>query len=411
MNATLGLYKLDLGFMNFGDSAHVLGETFALFLLILILHALINIFSSPLVALFNNISVFWHVVGVAVLIALLIFVPDNHASADFVFTERLNNTGLFGGSTSSLAFFIYVIPLGVLLTMYTQTGYDASAHISEETKGAAKGAAQGVWRSVFYSGLIGWFVLLAITFAASDTKFINDAGNGYGIGSSIAIIVHALDNHVWAAKAVLLIATIGQLFCGMACLTSASRMCYAFSRDRAVPGHQIWTRLNHHRVPAFSVIFMAAFAGIVTLPALIGDENNYTYAFFAVVSITVIGLYIAYVIPVWLRFRKGDSWQPGPWTLGKKYKWMNPAAVLWVAICVIVFSLPQGSTGMPGNKDFDFKYVNYAPITVLVVIGAVGLWWLLSARHHFTGPIRQIKMDDTGRVIQDEEKLEDKPAT
>ena len=122
----------------------------------------------------------------------------------------------------------------------------------------------------------------------------------------------------------ILIATIGQLFCGMACLTSASRMCYAFSRDRAVPGHRMWTRLNHHRVPAFSVIFMASWRCIVTLPALIGDENNYTYAFHAVVSITVIGLYIAYVIPTFLRWRMGDAFEPGPWTLGRKYKWVNP---------------------------------------------------------------------------------------
>ena len=127
---------------------------------------------------------------------------------------------------------------------------------------------------------------------------------------------------------VILIAVIGQLFCGMAGLTSASRMCYAFSRDRAVPGHRIWTRLNHlASVPAYSVVFMAFLSFLVTLPALKGDENNYTYAFTAVVSITVIGLYIAYVIPVYLRWREGDSWEPGPWTLGKKYKWVNPAAV------------------------------------------------------------------------------------
>ena len=146
--------------------------------------------------------------------------------------------------------------------MYTQTGYDASAHISEETKGAAIGAAKGVWRSVFWSGVIGWFVLLAITFAATDIGFINDPGNGFGLGASTAIFGSALDP--WAAKMVILIAMIGQLFCGMACLTSASRMCYAFSRDRAVPGHRIWTRLNHHRVPAYSVIFMAFLALIVT---------------------------------------------------------------------------------------------------------------------------------------------------
>jgi amino acid transporter len=199
---------------------------------------------------------------------------------------------------------------------------------------------------------------------------------------------------------VILIATIGQLFCGMACLTSASRMCYAFSRDRAVPGHRIWTKLNHHRVPAFSVIFMAACALIVTLPALIGDENNYTYAFYAVVSITVIGLYIAYVIPTFLRWRMGDAFKPGPWTLGKKYKWINPAAIIWVILCVIVFSLPQGAAGAPWMDEFDWKYVNYAPFTVLAVIAAVGLWWVLSARNTFEGPIRQVATDDTGRVIE-----------
>ena len=98
------------------------------------------------------------------------------------------------------------------------------------------------------------YQLLAITFAATDTKFINDAGNGWGLGSSIAIIDSALGSG--SAKLVVLIATIGQLFCGMACLTSASRMCYAFSRDRAVPGHRLWTRLNHHRMPAFAVLFI-----------------------------------------------------------------------------------------------------------------------------------------------------------
>ena len=363
----------------------------------MVLHSLINIFSSPLVALFNNISVFWHVLGVAIIIGILIIVPDKHQSVDFVFTQTYNNSGLFNG-TGGAGFWFYVLPLGFLLTMYTQTGYDASAHISEETKGAALGAAQGVWRSVFWAGVIGWLVLLAITFAATNPAFVNDAGNGFGAGSSLAIFDDALGSS--GAKAVILIATIGQLFCGMACLTSASRMCYAFSRDKAVPGHRIWTRLNHHRVPAFSVLFMAAMAILVTAPALIGDENNFTYAFAAVVSITVIGLYIAYVIPVFLRWRMGDAFEPGPWTLGRKYKWVNPAAVIWVAICVVIFSLPQSPAGVPWDDTFDWKFVNYAPITVLVVIGAVGAWWLISARNTFQGPIRQIATDDTGRVVE-----------
>jgi amino acid transporter len=397
----LALYGLDLGFINFGDDAHVLLETFTLFALFLLIHSLINIYSSPLVAKFNNISVGWHVLGVAVIIAILIIVPDDHASADFVFTETINNSGFNDGLTSGGFFWFYVLPLGFLLTMYTQTGYDASAHVSEETKGAAIGAAKGVWRSVFWAGAIGWLVLLAITFAAADAGFVNDPENGFGLGSSLAIFNSALDP--WAAKLVILIATIGQLFCGMACLTSASRMCYAFSRDRAVPGHRIWTRLNHHRIPAFAVLFMATLALLITLPALVGDENNFTYAFAAVVSIAVIGLYIAYVIPTFLRWRMGDRFKPGPWTLGKKYKWINPAAVIWVIICVIVFSLPQSPAGVPWHDDWDAKFANYAPVTVLIVIIGVGLWWLISARHTFTGPIREIEFD-AGAGITEEKK-------
>jgi amino acid transporter len=397
-NALFSMYGLDLGFMNFGDTKHVLGETFALFAFFLLIHSLINIYSSPLVAMFNNISVGWHVLGVAIIIGILIFVPDHHQNVSFVFGHTINNSGFGHGM-----FWFYALPLGFLLTMYTQTGYDASAHVSEETKGAALGAAKGVWKAVFYSGVIGWLVLLAITFAATDTKAINDPANGFGLGSSLAIFNTGLTPA--AAKAVVLIATVGQLFCGMACLTSASRMCYAFSRDRAVPGWRLWTRLNHHRVPAYAVLFMAALALIMTLPALEGDANNYTYAFSAVVSICVIGLYIAYVLPVYLRWRKGDAFRPGPWTLGRHYRWVNPAAVLWVAICVVIFILPQAPAGVPGRKEFDWKYVNYAPITVGGLFLIVGIWWLVRARHRFTGPIRNIEFDAAAGVV------EDKPVT
>ena len=107
---------------------------------------ILNIFRTHLLAVINNISVWWHVLGVAVIIALLVFVPDDHASFSFVFGERLNNTGLNGGSTGGLFFIFYLLPVGFLLTQYTITGYDASAHISEETHGAAKNAARGVWQ-------------------------------------------------------------------------------------------------------------------------------------------------------------------------------------------------------------------------------------------------------------------------
>ena len=393
LNALLGLYSVDLGIINFADDGSILRDTFWLFAAILTLHALINIFSSPLVARVNDISVGWHVLGVAVIIAILIFVPDTHQSADFVFTERINNSG-FGDGVAGGMFWFYVLPLGFLLTMYTQTGYDASAHVSEETHGASEAAAKGLWRSVFWAAVFGWLVLLAITFAVQDPKAVTEGG-----GTVFAIFDGAISTG-WQ-KAIILIATIGQLFCGMAGLTSASRMCYAFSRDRAVPGHRLWTRLNHHSVPAYAVLFMATLALLVTLPALVGEEEGIPYAFFAVVSITVIGLYIAYVIPVYLRWRKGDSWEPGPWTLGRKYRWVNPIAVLWVIVSVVIFSLPFTPAAVPWNDEFDWKAFNYAPLTVAAVFLAVGLWWLISARKTFTGPIRNIQFDDAAGVVDE----------
>jgi amino acid transporter len=381
LNAVLGLYGVDLGFMNFGDTKHILGETFVLFVLILGLHVLINIFTSHLVAVFNSISVWWHVLGVALIIAVLVIIPDKHQSVDFVFTQRINNSGFGMGM-----FWFYVLPVGFLLTQYTITGFDASAHISEETHGADESAPKGVWRSVFYSALIGWFVLLAITFAATDVSAINDGG-----GSSISVFESAMGSS-WV-EFVLIISTVGQLFCGMACLTSASRMCYAFSRDGALPGWRIWSRVNAKRIPFNAVIVMAIAALVITLPALKGNSAGFPVAFFAVVSVSVIGLYIAYVIPIFLRLRAGDSFRPGPWTLGRKYKWMCAFSVVWVAIITVIFCLPFTPGGVPWRSEFDWSAVNYAPLVTGGVFLIVGVWWLVSARHTFTGPRRTVESD------------------
>jgi amino acid transporter len=387
--ALFNLWGLDLGFINFADGAS-LSEIFAVFVVLLAFHALVNIYSSHLVALLNNISVFWHVLGVAVIIAILVIVPDRHQSVDFVFTDTINNSGFGDGM-----FWWYVLPVGFLLTMYTQTGYDASAHVAEETHEAEISVARGLWQSVFYAALFGWFVLLAITFAASDTAAINDAG-----GTSLSVFTSSMSEG-WA-ETVILISTIGQVFCGMAGLTSASRTFFAFSRDRAVPGWQFWSQVDSRHVPARAVLGMSGLCLLVTIPALWGTAAGFPWAFFAVVSITVIGLYIAYVIPVYLRLKAGDSFVPGAWNLGAKYKWMCRVAVGWTAIAVVIFCLPFVPAGVPWRDEFDWTAVNYAPITVAVVMLAVWIWWEASAKRHYTGPVRTVHFDDAMGIIEEE---------
>ena len=103
-------------------------------------------------------------------------------SINDVFTMRVNNSGgLAGGETSGWGFWFYVLPLGFLLTQYTITGFDASAHLSEETHDAADGAAKGIWRSIFYSAVGGWVLLLAFLFAVQDADAVTAGGGGVGV--------------------------------------------------------------------------------------------------------------------------------------------------------------------------------------------------------------------------------------
>jgi amino acid transporter len=380
--------------LNFADEVS-LSEIFLVFIVILILHALINIYSSHLVALFNNISVFWHCVGVLIIIAILIIVPDHHQSFDFVFTERINNSGF-----SLDMYWFYILPTGLLLTMYTVTGYDASAHVAEETKDAEIAAAKGIWQSVALSALIGWFVLLAITFAATHVAHINNAG-----GTSLSIFTSAMDSG-WA-ETVILISTVGQFFCGMACVTSCSRTFFAFSRDRATPGNKLWASVDKKGVPVAAVLGSCVLALILTLPALSGNAAGVPIAFFAVVSIGVLGLYSAYVIPVFLRWRKGDDFKPGAWTLGKKYKWINPIAVAWVIITSIYFCLPfYGPDAVWFSDNFSADFANFTPVVMGGLLIAVTLAWFLGMNKRYTGPIRQIEFDEGMGITE----IKDAPA-
>jgi amino acid transporter len=389
LNSTLSFYNLHLFGVNFATTSvqSALHHTFVLFILLLALHATINIFSSHLVAMFTNISVWWHVTGVLIIIVLLIAVPSHHQSASFVFGHRNNASGF-----NHNMYWFYVLPLGFLLTMYTITGYDASAHISEETHDAAQAAPKGVWRSVFYSAIFGWAVLLALTFAATHVKEIDAAG-----GTSQSIIESALTSA--AAKAVLVIATVGQIFCGMACLTSASRMTFAFSRDGAVPGHNLWRKLGKNRTPTWAVVFVAVIAMIITIPAYKGNHAGLPVAFLAVTSISVIGLYIAYIIPIFLRWRMGNKFEAGPWTLGAKYKWINLIAIAWVLLCVIIFSLPFTPAAVPFGKTFSWSAFNYAPLITIIVVAAVTIWYFASARRTFKGPVRTVEFGEGAEIV------------
>jgi amino acid transporter len=383
INALVGAFSDDYatGFLG----GNYLSQQFFWFIVVMVVVALINIFSSHLLAIINNVSVWWHVVGAAVVILALVFGPDSHQSLSFVFTKTINNSGF--GDTGGLGFWFYVLPLGFLLTQYTITGYDASAHLSEETQGAANQAARGIWQSIFYSAIGGWVLLLAFLFAATQVDTISSADpatNPYGAGSIFTVLSTALSPFLF--KLVVFISAAGQVYCSTACLTSCSRMLFAFSRDGAVPGAKNWARVNAQGTPRNAVIISAIVGVLITLPALYKAPSGTPVAFYAVVSIGVVGLYVAFAIPIWLRWRAGDNFQPGPWTLGSRYRWMNIVAVVEIVYTSIVMLLPASPAAVPWNDEFTWTALNYSPIVVLGTLLLLWVGWHTSAKKWFTGP-------------------------
>jgi amino acid transporter len=181
----------------------------------------------------------------------------------------------------------------------------------------------------------------------------------------------------------------------MSSVTANSRMVYAFSRDGAVPGSEFWHRINPRtRTPTNSIWFAAVGAFILGLPYL---WNPVAYA--AVTSIAVIGLYIAYGIPILLRLIAGERFQRGPWHLGRWSRPVGIIAVAWIGFIAILFILPQAAPGT------DLKTFNYAIVAVGVVLLYSGGYWFLSARNWFRGPKVQGSADELAKIEAELESI------
>ena len=351
--------------------------TLGIYAVVLIVHALLNIFGVRIVAFLNDVSVWWHIVGViliggGVVLAALLGHQFTAASnfAGSTTSVSLNSAGtLFAADPkfNTTGFPIwYAFLLGLLLAQYTYTGYDASAHMTEETIDAGRRAPWGIVMSVVVSAVAGYAVLMGLIAAAPDMV---------AAGGFINPVLYILESRLGFALGTIffLVAVGAQFFCGMSSITTNSRMIYAFSRDGAVPGSHLWHHLDSGRTPRNAIILSATCAFILAIPSVF----NFT-AYVAITSIAVIGLYISYVLPILLRLFTRD-FQHGPWHLGAWSRPIGIISVIWVIGIAVLFMLPTVNPVTAAN-------FNYTPILVLGALIILVVWWLVSARHWFKGP-------------------------
>lgn len=348
----------------------------AIFAGVLLLHGVLNTFGVRVLDLFNRVSVWWHLIGVAFIVAVLFIVPAHHQSASFVFTHYANATGFKSA--------IYVSAIGLLLTGYTLTGYDASAHMSEETSQASTLAPKGIVRSIWVSGIAGLVLIVAFLFSiqgGANNYATESAGSGYGgaVTAPSIIMLDALGQH-WA-EVLTLVIIVAQLCCGLAAIGSAARMVFAFSRDGALPGSPTWRKVNRAAVPTNAMWLVVVVAFLLTLPSLWTIQ-----AYGAVTAIASIGLAPAYVIPGFLRARQGKNFKKGAWNLGKWGPLIGYTASVWVVVEVVLFCLPQASP-------ITALSFNYAPIALVAALALSGIWWLARGRASYAPPAGAVEAE------------------
>ncbi|NGQ96919.1 amino acid permease [Brevibacillus sp. SYP-B805] len=341
-------------------------QLLSVYAVILISHAILNHVGIRIVAKLNDVSAVYHLVGAGLLIAALIyFGPSQDVSYLF---DTSFSTATSDGTPYWIAFLV-----GLLQAQWTITGYDASAHTSEETIEARVRAPWGVYMSVALSGFFGFIMLALVTLSIKDPNAVAAGGSN----AFIVVIEQAMGGVF--GKAMLWMVTFAMWFCGLSSITSASRMIYAFSRDKGLPLSNIWSKVSDSfRTPANAIWLTATLAFLCAIL-----DNVYA----VVTSLSVIGLHISYMIPLVLKLRaqyKG-VWtvaDNGPWSLGNWSIFVNVVAVIWIVFISIDLLLAPSEVQITDN--FTLTYATGK--TFLTVLILLVITYTVKVRKHFEGP-------------------------
>lgn len=363
--------------------------------IIMIPQLVINIAGIRLTAILNDFSVYWHIGGVLLFALLLTFLGKHHNDLGFMFSTvttvnplDASSATLPDGSTGpalvigpltmasplfgllpglvgiyKVAPFFLVFTLGLLQAQWTYTGYDASAHMAEETYLARMNSAWGIFLAVAVSFVVGYISLLVLTWSITDVAAT--ANDPYPV-----LFIVKQNLAPFFSNIVALIIAGAMWLCGNSSVTSMSRMWFAFARDGGMPGSGYISRVSHRwRTPANAIVITSIIAVLITM---------YSAAYFVVTSISTITLYLAYIFPTFLNFRnkmqnKGEHTdnQNAPWKMGRLGPIVNILAMIWVVLITILFILPPNELVL---------------WTMIVIAVLLAVYWFASERARFKGP-------------------------
>ncbi len=356
--------------------------------ILMLVQLAMNIAGINLVALLNQVSVWWHIGIVAAVVVLVgFFGKADQSGLDLFAITPLDTAGswdnTFGdfslkyGSAFSyplLAAFFF----SLLQANWTYTGYDASAHVAEETVGARISSAWGVFLSVAVSAVVGYVFLVALTLHTPDLAALfpaslDDAStySQYYFGGGVAVIsilVYNLGEFLGDLIAAGI--AIAMAFCGLSSVAAAGRMLYAFARDDGLPASGWLKQVSHrYRTPTNSLIAIVVVAWLFTVAAFIVGSGT---AIVIVTAISTIFLYAAYGVCIYLGLTTSQWHEHRVWSLGRWSRPIGWVAIFWVVVLMVLFSFPTS-----GNISWPFMLA----FVVLLILYYYG--W---ARSRFKGP-------------------------
>jgi amino acid transporter len=358
--------------------------------LILVPQVVINLWRVRVVARLSDLSVWWHIGGVLLIVVLLAVAGRHHNPVSFLFQFRpvvqpadLVSAPLSVGDFSVSSPLFRVLPplrtlyqtlpplllfvLALLQAQWTFTGYDASAHLAEETLMARKSSAWGIVLSVAVSAVAGYVMLMTLTWCIPNGDVRATANDPYPVLQIVRGNLAAMP-----AQIIAIVIGVAMWLCGVASVTSMGRMWYAFARDDGMPGSRWLKRVSGtQHTPAIAIVVTSVLSVVLCV---------YAAAWAVVTSISTICLYLAYGIPILLNYRnrirgRGTfmTREIAAWSLGRWSPVVNVIAIVWIVIITIVFMLPPN------------ELVLWTMLAAAIVLTAA---WLVWARRSFHGPER-----------------------
>jgi amino acid transporter len=345
------------------------GEVVTFVAIITIIQALFNHLGIKVTTMLTDISGYLIFATTAILVlACLYFAPSLDVSRLWTFT---NFSGPAGGDVFPQSDNMgYLFLLCLLLPVYTITGYDASAHTSEETKNAAVSVPRGIVTAVFWSSLIGWIMLCSITLAIPDLKVAAGQGWNMFFATMDAILPAGLKTLIYLGI------FIAQFLCGLATVTSASRMLFAFSRDDGMPvaSKALATVSPKYRTPVNAIWTATALCILYVLLAMsikVGETSIYVI----VVNSTLVFLFLSFTIPLiaaLMAYGTAKWPNPGPWAMSAGlYKLVTLLSVIGMGVILFIAVAP------PNER------------VLYVVLGFIALalvLWFAVENRRFEGP-------------------------